>query len=197
MLTFLFLAAIAAVFGLIVHVNNQGQIRRLQQLGGVACNVCGVEGVTERGGGSYACGSCGYDTDTEQTPERARLLKEIQDLAIAISCLENADTEFHESRHRIRKTNRNGRKSTENVGPYHDRYLEGIEQAEEASRILEHQVDDRPTLGPAIDALSGIPIPADGREGFNVRVTESKDCLQVALGCTAKVRAEMVASFRK
>lgn len=196
MLTVLFLAAAAAGVYLIIYVNNQAQTRRLQQLGAVACSVCGVEGVTERGGGSYSCGSCGYDTDAEQTPQRARQLKSLQEIAISISCLESADTEFHESRHRVRQTTRDGQRRNESVGPFHDRYLEGMEQAEEASRILERQVDDHPALGPGIDALSAIPTPADGREGFNARVLEAKDCLAEARRVATKVRAELVDSFR-
>ena len=197
MLTVLFLAAAAAVVGLIVYTHNQSQQNRFAQLGAVACGVCGSEGVTERGGGSYRCGSCGYDTDAEQTPEKARVLEEIQELAIALTCLESADREFHESRHRVvRSTRSNNNRKTENVGPFHDRYLEGMEQAEEACQIMERQVDDHPALGPGIHAISRIPTPADGRAGFNERVSESQALVAEARRCLTSVRTERVMVFR-
>lgn len=197
MLPALFLVTVAAVIGLIIYANNQSQLKRLEQLGAIACQVCGSEGVTERGAGSYHCGSCGYDTDVEQPPERARILLEIQDLAIAISCLESADREFNESRHRVVHTRRDGQRHSKDVGPFHDRYLEGMEQAEEACQILERQVDDHPALGPGIRVLAQVPTPADGRAGFNARVSEAQSYLEQARQCISSVRSERVSAFKR
>jgi hypothetical protein len=189
----LFLIVIAGGAGFFFYIYNQLEVSRLQKLGAVACSVCGAEGVSERGGGSYSCGACGYDTDAEQTPERARLLKDIQEIAIALSCMESADSEFHESR--FRSTRRSDGK-TDSVGPYDDRYLEGMEQAEEASRILQRQMDDRPALGTVVGSLADIPTIPEERKSFNAHVTEARACLQVSRSGAAKVRAELVAAFR-
>ena len=65
MVTLLFFGAIIGVGAFMVYIKKQDDAQRFARLGAVACSVCGQEGVEERGGGSYGCGSCGYDTDTD------------------------------------------------------------------------------------------------------------------------------------
>lgn len=195
-LFFLAILGVGAVGALAYFVNQQDQKNRYARLGAVACGVCGAEGVEERGGGSYRCGSCGYDTDAEQPPEKAALVSALQELGIARACLESARREFNESRERVRTYREDGRDRTEKVGPFHDRYLEGTEQANEALAILSRLVDRHAALGSALEALGSIDPPPEGKAGFNAQVNTSVSEVRRAEAVIDTQRRELVQRFR-
>ena len=136
--------------------------RRLAELSAIACGVCGATGVEERGPGSYRCSACGYDTDVEVTSARAAAIKQTQDVAIAIVCLENAIKEIDASRYM-----RSSGSDPADNGPFYSRYLEGMEQTEEALRLLMPVADTLPALEDAIAPLEQLPAPPLGRTAFN------------------------------
>ena len=197
LLAFGLLLAAGATAALVVYIQQQAQRSRYAQLGAVACGVCDREGVEERGGGSYRCGACGYDTDAEHPPEEAAMIRALQELAIARTCLSSARREFEQSKHRVRTVVRDGKQRQEEVGPFHGSYLEGIEQAEEASAILRGQVGSCPGVGPALACIGAIEPPTDTKRGFNPRADAAAREVTQAAQILAAVRAEMVEALRR
>jgi hypothetical protein len=187
---------ITAAFIVGFNIKQKMEASRFASMGEIACSVCGLEGVDERGPGSYSCDHCHYDTDAVLSDEKALQVRQIQDLSIALCCLESANMEFEESRHRTRRVTRNGRTTTEHVGPFHARYLEGLEQAEEARKILDHQVRDQPKLTAGLDAIDAIRPPTDTKNGFNERVDEADIHLADAASAIRSARKIRVEAFR-
>lgn len=196
LILFLAFLGVAAVGGLAYVVHQQDQKNRFARLGAVACGICGSEGVSEHGTGGYRCGACGYDTDVEQPPAKAPLVREIQELSIARTCLEGARRELDESRERVHTVYRDGKTHKEKIGPFHDRYLEGIEQSEEAIGILRRMVDEHPGLGPALEALGSIEPPPSGRTGFNAAVSAACAEVDQARAILDTERRVLVQTFR-
>ena len=190
------LLVVGAAGAAAVYVQQKLRGQRYAQLGTLACSVCDQEGVEERGSGSYRCSACGYDTDAALPPDRAALVREIQELAIAAACMDAARREFEQSKHHTRTTTQNGQQRREDVGPFHDRYLEGIEQAEEASAILRRLVDHLPAVGPALACIGAIEPPTDGREGFNPRADAAAREAWQAQQILIAVRRTRSAAFR-
>ena len=190
------LGVFGCLAGLVGIQQRREQMRRLAALSTIACAVCGNEHVEERGPGSYRCGSCRYDTDVNHSPQKTALIARTQDVAIAATCLENAIQELDASRHSRRSVNRGGRSRTEDHGPFFDRYLEGIEQTEEALRLLMPVTDVLPSLEAALVSLEQVPPPPSVKAGFNSRVDEAVQLISAAIPVVKAGRAELVVRFK-
>lgn len=96
---------------------------------GAACARCGND--VDLVGAGYACSVCGLDSQDSHSPAVAEQLRRIQQLSIAVSTLESAATEFERSKSTTSGSGTDSRKQ----GPFPERYLEGLEQVQEARQI--------------------------------------------------------------
>jgi len=162
-------------------------------LASIACSVCGAESVEESDDGTdYRCGGCSYDTRATYPPEVSAGVQQLQDIGIAQGCLETARAEFAGSRHTVTRERGERRER----GPYPERYLEGLEQVQEAITLLIPPSDTATVLGTALEELGSIPPPAD-RHRFNVHVSEAIENLDRAKLAVAQARQSLVASLRE
>lgn len=176
-------AAVGGAGFILAVLRKQSQTRRLAAFDTLTCGLCGSESLAERGPGRYACSACGYDTGAEQTPDQAAAIQQLQDLAIAITCLESATAEFSASRYRP---------GSDSSGPFFEHYLEGIEQIEEALRLLMPVADVMSALEPALSALERVPPPADRKRDFNSRVSAAIELISTAQSTSEDVRAALL-----
>jgi hypothetical protein len=159
--------------------------RRMVALCEIACSVCQTEGVEERGGGSYRCLACGYDTDAVYPAPLKDSIQNLQELSIASSCLQRAAIDMGQSRHTVyHTTDHNHQEVRRTSGPHPERYLEGMEQSQEVIRLLVEPAEDSAPLREALLELGSIPAPPE-----HGRPLEFNRCVDQSVSCITRAQA--------